>query len=359
MSRRLAFAAGWVAVFATAGFQSPYAGNAATPGPNVTITITSLKSFGRGAEAMAVNDAGTIIAGHAWDRQGLLHAVRWTLQNDGSWAFTPLLRPAGATSAIARGVNARGDVAGNDFPASTSRALLWPHPQSQATPLGCATDLGAVAVYGISGAAQTVVGTLRGGTAASWTPGHCREDLPPLVAGGFATAIAVSGDGTIIGGASSVAQGYVPVRWTKVAAEWIVEQLDARAGIVYGANSGGDLAGVVDVLPCASSTGCQRATVWSAGGTPPLDLGTLGGEDSWARDINGSGEVVGGSTSSRGTNTGYFWSASTGMLALPFKGRWAAANALSDVRPDGTRVAVGMDSGGTPVVWIVRVGDGT
>ena len=42
------------------------------------------------------------------------------------------------------------------------------------------------------------------------------------------------------------------------------------------------------------------------------------------------------------------------MVQLPFKGRWAAANALSDVRPDGTRLVVGMSSAGEAVVWVVR-----
>ena len=43
-----------------------------------------------------------------------------------------------------------------------------------------------------------------------------------------------------------------------------------------------------------------------------------------------------------------------GIVQLPFKGRWAAANALSDVRSDGTRLVVGKDSRGQAVVWVVR-----
>jgi uncharacterized membrane protein len=89
-----------------------------------------------------------------------------------------------------------------------------------------------------------------------------------------------------------------------------------------------------------------------AGGS--RELGTLGGEHSWARDINSNGEVVGGSTSPTLGNTAYFWSESMGMLQLPVKGRWAAANAISDVRPDGTRLVVGMDSQGQAIVWVVR-----
>ena len=70
--------------------------------------------------------------------------------------------------------------------------------------------------------------------------------------------------------------------------------------------------------------------------------------------MNASGEVVGGSTSPQIGNTGFFWSPSVGMYQLPVKGQWAAANAVSDVRPDGTRVVVGMSSQAVPVVWVVR-----
>jgi hypothetical protein len=42
------------------------------------------------------------------------------------------------------------------------------------------------------------------------------------------------------------------------------------------------------------------------------------------------------------------------QLQLPSKARWAAANGVSDVRPDGTRLVVGMSSQGAAVVWVVR-----
>ena len=85
-----------------------------------------------------------------------------------------------------------------------------------------------------------------------------------------------------------------------------------------------------------------------------LELGTLGGAFSWATDINAVGEVVGSSTSPQTGNTGFFWSASVGMYQLPVKGQFAVANAVSDVRPDGTRLVVGMNSQSVPVVWVVR-----
>jgi uncharacterized membrane protein len=176
-----------------------------------------------------------------------------------------------------------------------------------------------------------------------------------LFDGGSTGARAVNGDGTIIGGLASDSAGTgVPVRWIYDGIQWQVQQLDIRPGNASGSNDVGDLAGWVSI-PCNVAGSCQRAAIWSADGSV-VTLGTLGGADSWARDINASGDVVGGSTPARGSNTGYIWFAALQrMVALPFKGQWAAANAVSDVRmADGTRLVVGMTSTGDAVVWVVR-----
>ena len=315
-------------------------------------TLPSLPGGGP-SEALGIDDAGTVIVGSSWDRYDALRAVKWSLQN-GSWVITSLPYAINATSAIARSVNNQGDAAGNDFPGSTSQPVLWP-ATGGFNVLGCADAVGPATVYGISAAAQSVVGQ-QGGAAGVWQPGGCRTTLPSLFNGASAGARAVNGDGTIVGGTAgdldmSTAFG-MPVRWTLIGGQWQIEQLDTRPGMVRGANGAGDFAGHVS-FPCALADGCQRAVIWYAAGGS-FELGTLGGEHSWARDINGSGEVVGGSTAPRIGNTGFFWSSSRGMLQLPFRGRWAAANGVSDVRPDGTRLVVGMSSQGAAVVWVVR-----
>jgi len=314
-------------------------------------TISALPSLAGGgpSEALAIDEAGTVIVGSSWGRSDILHAVKWTLRN-GSWSITAL--PHGtASSAIARAVNNQGDAAGNNFPGLTSQPVLWPATGGFVV-LGC-DAVGPVTVYGMSAGAQIVVGQQADG-AAVWQPGSCKADLPRLSAGGFAGAHAVNSDGTIVGGIAAPASNSaaVPVRWTSTDSSWQIEQLDSRAGIVHGANTTGDLAGAVS-LSCDLDDGCQRAVIWYAGGGS-LELGTLGGAHSWARDLNASREVVGVSTSPRVGNTAFFWSESMGMFQLPVKGSWAAANALSDVRPDGTRLVVGVNSQGAAVVWSVR-----
>ena len=325
-------------------------GQAGKPGSDFA-TLTALPSLGAGSEALAVNAAGTVVVGTAWDRSDLLYAVRWTLQN-GRWAISRLPWPPGASSAEARGVNDAGDAAGSNFPRSASQALLWPAAGGLSV-LGCATDVGPVTVYAISGAAQVVAGQ-GGAGAAVWQPGSCRTNLPPLVQGGSTFAAALNGDGTIVGGQAGDAAGTdLPVRWTLASGQWQIHALDTRAGGASGANDAGDLAGSVTGEPCAVEGGCRRAVIWLAGGSA-VTLGTLGGADSWARDINDSGDVVGLSTSPQIGNTGYIWfAASQRMVQLPVKGRGASANAVSDVRADGTRLVVGMASTGA-VVWVVR-----
>lgn len=83
-------------------------------------------------------------------------------------------------------------------------------------------------------------------------------------------------------------------------------------------------------------------------------LGSLGGESTAPRAINAAREVVGLSMISNGTGVPFIWSEALGMRQLPNKGGgWAFA--VSDVRPDGTRIVVG--AGGrpfAPLVWVVR-----
>jgi probable HAF family extracellular repeat protein len=322
-------------------------------------TFSTLPAFAGPAEALAVDEAGTIIVGYATDDSGLRHAVEWVLQADGSWAINDLPSPPGATRTQVGGVNNRGDVAGDDFdgnPSNPSLALLWPAGSGPLI-LNCPTDAAGSIVYAISADAQVVVGNglLTGenrSTAAVWRPGGvCREDLPLLLAEDSGAAFAVNADGTIVGGGTFDGATGVAVRWTNVAGDWRIEQLDTRSSEVRGANAGGDLAGYV-MVRCRSGTVCQRAFVWYTTGAS-LELGTLGGPDSLGLDINSAGEVVGISMTRGGTNTAFFWSLTVGMVKLPVIRRSARANALSDVRPDGTRLAVGV-SQGEPVVWVIR-----
>ena len=86
-----------VATFPLLGVGSEQVGSAAAmqgrkppkPSPTGFATLSKLPSLGSNAEAHGVNDAGTVIVGHAFDRAGLLSTVKWTMQN-GSWVIAKL-----------------------------------------------------------------------------------------------------------------------------------------------------------------------------------------------------------------------------------------------------------------------------
>ena len=335
----------------------PTAPNLARPVGNPGSDFATLSTLpplpgGSHGEAYAADRAGSLIAGYSWDKAGRMNPVTWTLQN-GTWAVTKLPYAASASSAVARAVDDSRNVAGNDFPATSPHAVLWPSTGGF-TILGCG-ELGEV--YGMSAGGQVVVGVDRRvlpATAAVWRPGSCRENLPPLVAGGGAGANAVNGDGTIVGGGAAkdpAANVFVPVRWRRVAGTWQIDQLDSRAGTAFAANPAGDLAGYVQI-PCGSAT-CNRGVIWYAAGGS-RELPTLGGPSTTPRGINAAREVVGLSSLPNGDGFPFIWSETMGMRQLPVSsGAWAFA--VSGVRSDGTRLVVG--AGGRPfsaLVWVVR-----
>jgi probable HAF family extracellular repeat protein len=351
MSARIAIATvvGCVVTFPMLGLGPKYPGSAAGAQPpkgrTEIATLSRLPSLGSNAEAHGVNESGTVVVGHSFDRAGMLYAVKWTLQS-GSWVISTQPYPGSAT---AKGVDSQGDVVGHGATAPR-RPVLWP-AQGGYSVLGCAGEV--AEAYSVSADGQVVAGQSSGRAVAWQSPQFCMDTLPPLEPGGFASARAVNGDGSIIGGrAERISQGIsVPTRWIGTEGLRQAEQLDARPGGVRGANAGGDLAGDV-TIPCGLAGGCQRAVIWYAA-SAARDLGTLGGQHSWSNDINAQGEVVGVSSTSQGTNTAFFWSASMGMFQLPAN-KWGVANAVSDVRTDGTRLVAGMDAQANAVVWIVR-----
>jgi probable HAF family extracellular repeat protein len=356
MNTKLAIATviGCVVTFPLIGLGPQPVGSAATmqrgkpPKGSTTelVTVSKLPSLGSNAEAHGVNEAGTIVVGHSFDRAGLLYAVKWTMQN-GSWVIAKLPYPGKA--AQANGVDNDGDAVGwvGSFPRYPA---FWPDAGGY-TPLGCASEAGEA--HAISADGEVVVGQSARHAVAWPASAPCTEYLQPLVSGVFAAATAVNADGSIIGGrAAREPQGAsLAVRWTGPAGARLIEELDSRPGTVRGANSAGDLAGHV-TIGCALEAGCQQASIWyAAGGSRHLQ--TLGGAHSWALDINAAGEVVGMSTSSQGVNTAFFWSLTTGMFPIPAN-KFSVANALSEVRSDGTRLVVGMDAQANAVVWLVR-----
>jgi uncharacterized membrane protein len=85
-------------------------------------------AVGASAEAIAINDAGTKIVGHAWDAQGVEQAVRWDLRN-GTWQAPAIIQNS-AFSAVTE-INNNGEFAGSGFACDfedigcTGQAMFW------------------------------------------------------------------------------------------------------------------------------------------------------------------------------------------------------------------------------------------
>jgi probable HAF family extracellular repeat protein len=97
---------------------------------------------GHASEALGINPAGSIIAGHAWDSEDIEHAVKWVLVG-GQWQGPIRLSESGDNAATL--VNASGDIAGGGVPCGIRgecqyQAMFWPAH-------GARLDLGTLGVF--------------------------------------------------------------------------------------------------------------------------------------------------------------------------------------------------------------------
>ncbi|MHB9038501.1 MAG: PEP-CTERM sorting domain-containing protein [Armatimonadota bacterium] len=104
----------------------------------------------------------------------------------------------------------------------------------------------------------------------------------------------------------------------------------------YALNNNGQAAGMYYTYAAPpASWGPAHAFVWQAGSTTLRDLGTLGGADSFAHDINSGGQVVGVSCTSGSVATGtpkaFLWQDGSSMRDIGHLGGGSSsANAIND-----------------------------
>ena len=183
--------------------------------------------------AHGINASGQV-AGQS-SKQGAFsfHAVRWTGNIP-----TDLGTLAGGSASEGLAINASGQVAGDSrrSPYDITHATLWTRTT--------ATDLGTL-----------------GGTT-SYAEG-------------------INNKGQVAGYAETAHDDFHAFRYSGGT------MTDLGAGIAYGINASGQVAGNARVNGSADN----HAVRWT--GTTPTDLGTLGGNDSYARAINDSAQVTG------------------------------------------------------------------
>jgi probable HAF family extracellular repeat protein len=136
----------------------------------------------------------------------------------------------------------------------------------------------------------------------SWTRAGGMVDLGTLVQNNASFAQAVNDRGQVAGGSylddPEVSHAILWIGRRPATANRRGRDLGTLPGGVYSVglavNNGGQVAGVASLTPDDPDFRVVHAFSWSAGGGL-IDLGTLGGTESSAVDINSRGQVVGSS----------------------------------------------------------------
>jgi probable HAF family extracellular repeat protein len=246
-----------------------------------------------------INNHGQIV-GESNDILRQRWAVVWTDAGT-TWAIDKLPTQTGACCSAAYGINEgrAGDpstvsVAGS----SQGHAVVWRKSAAGWTiqDLGALPDDTYSFAHDVNDEGEVVGSSSTGVSGASrgflWT--GIIGMLPLSSLGGETYALAINHGGDVAGLSTDASGNRHAVRW-RSASNWTLEDLGTLGGCCsegYGNNGAGDVVGVSNASQ--RLTGSQHAFLATA--VRMTDLGALRG-DSWARDLNDFGVVVGGSGS--------------------------------------------------------------
>jgi probable HAF family extracellular repeat protein len=268
---------------------------AAPSAQTTTPTIIDIEAFGNTlSEASAISDRGHVV-GRTGSR-----AFFWTLR-DGMVDLGTL----DGSSATARGLNEHDQVIGS----SGNRGFFW-SPDTGMVDLGTlGGDLAAPADINDHG---QVVGdsTFTPGSFVTrgfiWSEETGMIDLGTLPGGGFSGAYAVNEAGQVLGYSETLNGKVIPVLWTRETGMRRFLPPTRGQPLVAGLNNQGEVAGIVN----------GHAFFWSTE-AGLVDIGTLGGSNSWAYAINDAGQVAGFSTTpTPGEYHAFVWTPGEGMVDL-------------------------------------------
>jgi probable HAF family extracellular repeat protein len=313
----------------------------AAAGKSPAVQMTDLGGLTDGQSfANAVNASGVIVGAAQTARSnGVVHAARWRVVNGKPVLedLTTLLQLPSTHASVARGINDQGSTAGWRLPPNappdatdahafllmTSGELIDLH----ASPLCSGESDGKnwSRAYDVNNLGEVVGGrsnnpnpTGTSGRAFYWVAG-CMIELPTLGIWGSATAI--NDNSVIVGESMDGANVVWAVRWQRVGNEWTISKLGRDSTSVNAISDFGTAVGEYRVPGSGvGSLPDRHALSWpSAGGE--RELGTLGGLQSVATGIDGSGRIVGWSHNKTQIMRAFDWTASQGMRDLGSLGR--------------------------------------
>lgn len=205
--------------------------------------------------AFNVNDVGEIV-GMALDSYGVWHAIVWTSPTN-----LTVLGSLGGSASRALDINEDGRVAGKSTTsASLSRAVVW-------VPLNPIINLG-------------------------------------TLGGAYSEALGINDLNQVVGWANDASQRARPFLWPVGGEMTDLGTLGGDDGEAWEINDGGFIVGDSEVMPGAID---RHATLWTTNGEV-LDLGVLTNSgESFARDINATGTIVGFATTALGDHHAVRW----------------------------------------------------
>jgi len=294
------------------------------------------------ARARAINDSGGIIGESLIPVAGSIeHAFRWNGEN------LLDLGSLGGLRSRALDIGDNGRVAGG---AQDAAGLTWPTVWDVN---GVASALPTLGTNGGAAWAVGILDILAGYSfltpsvyhAALWEGDHA-TDLGTL--GGTLSVAYDINSGTIVAGAAQNAAG------EQRATLWSMSGI-ADLGLLPGGDWNTARAindsGQVILWGVPDGQSKNRAVIWGGGvADVPLDLGTFGGDESWAYAINNPGNVVGWAELADGNYHAFLWDGTANVDLGTLGGLFSAAYGIND---DGVIVGYAQDASGQThaVAW--------
>ncbi|MCM2395264.1 autotransporter domain-containing protein [Rhizobium sp. S95] len=306
---------------------------------------TTVVSTGFTTRGNALSGDGSVMVGYArfvadGDYQAFIWSAANGITNIGALA-------SGESQAIAVSDNGMAVVGNAEFGGNYDHAFYWSDGASTLRDLGTLGGDRSNA-YAISADGSTVVGSSYLGTTPEashgfvWHVGDAgMTDIGVLATGTYSEASLVSNNGLVVAGSADVTESdgnstsYYSraIRWTDAGGIIDLGTLGGKqSSIAAMSNDGTVIVGDADMAPDINTDDTySHAYRWEVGsdginGTM-TDLGTLGGNSSYAYDVNADGTVVVGyAKDSADDNHGFRWTQTDGMITVE---QWLRNNGVT------------------------------